>query len=120
MVASDAHVIDAEFVRGELLEISVDGDEFFGGEFFGEAGDGRRDLLHGINQERDDAGVADAVWAAFVVVADERRVHRVDFLGDEGARIMLANCVLNIAAQGERDPIRLKEGALRTFFLTNP
>ena len=55
----------------------------------------------------------DACWSH---VADQYRGETAI----EGARIMLANCVLNIAAQGERDPIRLKEGALRTFFLTNP
>ena len=37
----------------------------------------------------------------------------------EGARITLANIVLNLVDAGERDPERLKERTLRTFSMTN-
>ena len=67
-----------------------------------------------------NADTVKALGAAFDACWSDVAHHYQGDTAIEGARIMLANCVLNIAAQGERDPIRLKAGALRTFLLTNP
>ena len=54
----------------------------------------------------------DAAWAS--IAENHEGVFAI-----EGARIMLANIVLNFVAAGERDPERLKDHALRTFSMTN-
>ena len=83
MAFRHAHCSDAQFVDGEFVSEGAIECQFFGGDFFREAGDGRPEVFEGVDEEGDDAGVADAVRPALVVVADECCVHRVDFFGDE-------------------------------------
>ena len=54
----------------------------------------------------------DAAWAS--IAENYEGVFAI-----EGARIMLANIVLNFVDAGERDPERLKDRTLRTFSMTN-
>lgn len=41
-------------------------------------------------------------------------------LAVEAARLKLANIILSLAADGERDPQRLKDRAVRTLTVDNP
>ena len=59
--------------------------------------------------------MGDAFDAAWASIAENYE----GAIAIEGARIMLANIVLNFVDAGEHDPERLKDRTLRTFSLTN-